>query len=235
MRGAGLSLERWKIAEAECVPVHEGSTFAIAMRDGVAPPGSKAGSRMESIRRNMRGPTGSARLVSGGGGRRGSAGAALRAEVGSSDWFIVLMTPSKETRRAEGRDQLGRNPREWNEVRTQSRVTLPATLARVNAAARTAVQTRFTALLHHVDNAALDRAFHRQKRQASAGIDGMTVAMYEQDLERNLQDLCARIHTGRYRPQPVRRVFIPKAMAGSDRLACRRWKTRLSKARSPRC
>jgi retron-type reverse transcriptase len=124
------------------------------------------------------------------------------------------MTPSKETRRAEGRDQLGRNPREWNEVRTQSRVTLPATLARVNAAARTAVQTRFTALLHHVDNAALERAFRRQKRQASAGIDGMSVAMYEQDLERNLQDLCARIHTGRYRPQPVRRVFIPKADGG---------------------
>src|SRR5882762_1741286 len=68
MRGAGLSLEMWKITEAEWVPVHEGSTCAIATRDGVAPPGSKAGSRMESIRRNMRGPTGSAGMVAGGGG-----------------------------------------------------------------------------------------------------------------------------------------------------------------------
>ena len=62
---------------------HEGSTCVIAMRDDAAPSGSKAASRMKSIRRNMRGPTGSAGLVSGGGWRRGIAGAAVRAEVGS--------------------------------------------------------------------------------------------------------------------------------------------------------
>src|SRR6202047_1111832 len=124
------------------------------------------------------------------------------------------MTPSKETRRAEGRGQPGRNPGEGTRVRTQSRAALPSNLARVNAAARMAVPTRFTALLHHVDIAALERAFRRQRRQASAGIDGVTVAMYAQDLELNLGDLCARIHTGRYRPQPVRRVYIPKADGG---------------------
>jgi RNA-directed DNA polymerase len=124
------------------------------------------------------------------------------------------MTPSKETRRAEGRGQPGRNPREGGRVRTQSRVALPPNLARVNAAAHVAVQTRFTALLHHIDVEALERAFRRQKRQASAGVDGITVADYEQNLEANLQDLCARVHTGRYRPQPVRRVYIPKADGG---------------------
>ena len=124
------------------------------------------------------------------------------------------MTPSKETRRAEGRGQPEGNPHEGSRVRTQSRAALPANLARVNVAAREAVQTRFTALLHHVDAEALERAFRRQKRQASAGVDGITVADYEQNLEANLQDLCARVHTGRYRPQPVRRVYIPKADGG---------------------
>ena len=83
MWGAGLSLEMWKIAKAERVPSLEGSMCAIAMRDGVASPGSKAVSRMESKRRNMRGPIGSAGLVSGGGCRRGAVGADIRAEIGS--------------------------------------------------------------------------------------------------------------------------------------------------------
>ena len=83
MWGAGLSLEMWKFAKAERVPNLEGGTCVIAMRDGVASPGSKAGSRMESNRRHMRDPIGSAGLVSGGGWQRGKARGANRAEIGS--------------------------------------------------------------------------------------------------------------------------------------------------------
>ena len=64
-------------------PKHEGSMCTVDMRDGDAPPGSKAASRTKGEHRNMRGPTGSVGLVSGGGGRRGAAGAVIRAEVGS--------------------------------------------------------------------------------------------------------------------------------------------------------
>ena len=99
-------------------------------------------------------------------------------------------------------------------VRTQSRVAFIATLARVNEVARRSRQTRFTALLHHVDGGALKRAFWRQRRRASAGVDGVTVEAYEKDLEANIRDLCDRVHTGRYRPQPVRRVNIPKPDGG---------------------
>ncbi len=73
--------------------------------------------------------------------------------------------------------------REERRVRTQSRVAWPANLARVNAAARKAVQTRFTALLHHIDLAAFERAFWRQKRAASAGVDGITMTEYERNLQ----------------------------------------------------
>jgi hypothetical protein len=62
---------------------HEGNMSIVVMRDDAAPPGSKAGSRMDSNHRNMRGPTGSAGLVSGGGRQQGTAGAGTRAEVGS--------------------------------------------------------------------------------------------------------------------------------------------------------
>jgi len=84
----------------------------------------------------------------------------------------------------------------------------------VNVAALKAAQTRFTALLHHIDVDALERSFRRQKRRASAGVDGVTVNEYASNLEANLRDLVARIHTGRYRPQPVRRVYIPKPDGG---------------------
>ena len=40
------------------------------------------------------------------------------------------------------------------------------------------------------------------------------MADYERNLEANLQNLCDRVHTGRYRPRPVRRVYIPKADGG---------------------
>src|SRR5687767_2439645 len=72
---------------------------------------------------------------------------------------------------------------------------------------------RFTALLHHVDVAALERAFRRQKRQASAGVDGMTGALRAEPGGQPPRSLRA-VHTGHYRPQPVRRVYIPKADGG---------------------
>ena len=49
------------------------------------------------------------------------------------DRFIVLMTPPKETRRAEGRDWPEGILREEAGVRTQSRVALPPNLARLLA------------------------------------------------------------------------------------------------------
>src|SRR5712692_6307052 len=87
-------------------------------------------------------------------------------------------------------------------------------LRRVNDAARCSGQTRFTALLHHVDVAALERAFRRQRRTASPGVDRVTVAEYEQALESNLQHLHARVHSGQYWPKPVRRTYIPKSDGG---------------------
>jgi hypothetical protein len=101
------------------------------------------------------------------------------------------MMPPKETRCAEGRGRPEGEPRENARVRTQRRITLHANLARVNEAARRNKNTRFTEL-YHVDVGALERAFRRLKRSAAPGVDGETVASYEQELARNLERLhCA--------------------------------------------
>jgi group II intron reverse transcriptase/maturase len=49
----------------------------------------------------------------------------------------------------------------------------------------------------------------------ATGVDGITKAEYGQELERNLDDLTAQLGRLGYRPQPVRRVYIPKV--GSDK------------------
>ena len=121
---------------------------------------------------------------------------------------------AKATSRPEGRPRLMGSSGEQARDRTQSRVILSANLTRVNEAAKRSRQTRFTALLHHVDVAALERAYRRLRRQAAPGVDGVTVESYGQDLEGNLRDLADRVHGGRCWPLPVRRTYIPKADGG---------------------
>jgi group II intron reverse transcriptase/maturase len=87
----------------------------------------------------------------------------------------------------------------------------PNALDRVREVARRDKEARFTALLHHVDVARLWAAYWAIRPQAAAGVDGVTWATYGQDLEANLRDLHQRVHTGRYRARPSRRVYIPKA------------------------
>jgi retron-type reverse transcriptase len=54
-------------------------------------------------------------------------------------------------------------------------------------------------------------AFFALRREAAPGVDGVTWADYEADLEPRLADLHGRVHRGAYRPLPSRRVYIPKA------------------------
>jgi RNA-directed DNA polymerase len=54
-------------------------------------------------------------------------------------------------------------------------------------------------------------AFTRVKtRKGAAGSDHQTIEMFEKDLEGNLARLSKELKNGAYRPQPVRRVWIPK-------------------------
>jgi group II intron reverse transcriptase/maturase len=95
--------------------------------------------------------------------------------------------------------------------RAQDRARVSQALDRVREAARQRKTERFTALLHHVNIDTLRTAFYALKRRAAAGVDGVTWQDYEADLEPRLRELHDRVHRGAYRPQPSRRVFIPKA------------------------
>ena len=53
-------------------------------------------------------------------------------------------------------------------------------------------------------------AYRLTRKDGAPGIDGVTAAEYEQNLEANLSDLLERTKSGRYQAPPVRRVYIPK-------------------------
>ncbi|EQD53583.1 RNA-directed DNA polymerase (Reverse transcriptase), partial [mine drainage metagenome] len=94
--------------------------------------------------------------------------------------------------------------------RTPSQISMFSGLDRVRERARQEKKERFTALLHHVDVDLLRAAFFWLKRDAAAGVDGLTWQEYGQNLEERLVDLHARVHRGAYRALPSRRKFIPK-------------------------
>ena len=69
----------------------------------------------------------------------------------------------------------------------------------------------FTSLHHLMDIDWMHEAYRRTRKDGAAGIDGVTAADYETELEANLESLLNRIKSGRYYAPPVRRHYIPKA------------------------
>ena len=146
------------------------------------------------------------------GGRKGNQSGGQRSEgVGglqSSDDAGERAGP--RTRSSEGgpsaRELLGRNA-----TRPSRRMFASTQLGKVAERARQEPAGRFHALAHLIDKDALHRAFVRLRAEAAVGVDGVTKEMYDRDREVHLQDLHGRLRTGRYRHQPIRRVYIPKA------------------------
>jgi RNA-directed DNA polymerase len=83
--------------------------------------------------------------------------------------------------------------------------------------ARTKRGTALCSLHHVIDLDWMKEAYRLTRKDGAPGIDGVTAADYEANLEANLVDLLDRIKSGRYRAPPVRRAYIPKA-DGSQRM-----------------
>jgi RNA-directed DNA polymerase len=137
-------------------------------------------------------------------------------ERGKSDGRVVPVKPANKFVRAEAESVEERRPAEGNTA-SKTRPGLragpgaPSALERVREVARRDKEARFTALLHHVDLDRLRAAYWAIRPQAAPGVDGVTWEAYGQDLQVRLQDLHARLHSGRYRARPSRRSYIPKA------------------------
>ena len=76
--------------------------------------------------------------------------------------------------------------------------------------ARREPKLTLTTLAHHIDAVWMREAYRRIRKDAAAGVDGVTAAQYEADLEANLTELLERFKSGRYRAPAVRRVHLEK-------------------------
>jgi RNA-directed DNA polymerase len=74
----------------------------------------------------------------------------------------------------------------------------------------------FTSLAHHLDVEWMREAYRRTRKDGAAGVDGVTAADYERDLQGNLERLLDRAKSGAYRAPPVRRVHIPKGNSATE-------------------
>ena len=74
-------------------------------------------------------------------------------------------------------------------------------LLRVVERAQREPEGRFHSLAHLIDVPALERAYRRSRKDAAAGVDGVTKEQYGQDLEQNLRDLHERMKAKPLHPQ----------------------------------
>ena len=102
------------------------------------------------------------------------------------------------------------NADQQSTCRTQSRVSVSQALDRIRKVARERKKEKFTALFHHISVELLGDAFYELKEDAAPGVDRLTWDDYEVELDRNIEDLHARVQRGAYRALPSRRVYIPK-------------------------
>jgi group II intron reverse transcriptase/maturase len=72
-------------------------------------------------------------------------------------------------------------------------------------------ELKFTSLAHHLNEGFLNGCYFELKRNKAPGIDRVTFGEYGEKLGENIKDLVERLKSRRYRPQPIRRVYIPKA------------------------
>ena len=137
-----------------------------------------------------------------------------------------LIVPSKRANnadeaqpRAAAESVEGRGPAKGNEEsargglidRPQRRNHQSGGLFGVRLAAEKNRKLRFTNLMHHLTLELLHASFFDLKKKAAPGIDDVTWREYAPDFEKRLEDLHARVHSGRYRAQPSKRQWIPKS------------------------
>jgi group II intron reverse transcriptase/maturase len=94
--------------------------------------------------------------------------------------------------------------------RLRTRIVMCTDIDRIAELAKEDPKRQFYSIAHLITVEKLYEAFRSLRKNASAGIDGVTYAEYETNAEENIRQLHRRLVAGKYQAQPLRRVYIPK-------------------------
>lgn len=83
-------------------------------------------------------------------------------------------------------------------------------LERIAKIAKDKPEEGFTSLIHLINKETLIECHKDMNGKKSSGVDKVTKAEYEENLESNVEDLLSRMKRQAYKPQPAKRVYIPK-------------------------
>lgn len=72
-------------------------------------------------------------------------------------------------------------------------------------------------LIHYISEDTLKDKHQQMQKNKAPGIDDITKKEYQQNLDENIQNLINRMKSQAYKPQPVRRAYIPKVGSGKLR------------------
>jgi RNA-directed DNA polymerase len=97
-----------------------------------------------------------------------------------------------------------------NKSGTQMRESLSTKLNRLSQTANLKPAFQFQNIAHLVTEEMLLWSYRELRKDAASGIDGVKSKDYEVNLEMNIRDLHTRLKDGRYRAQPLRRIYIEK-------------------------
>ena len=94
----------------------------------------------------------------------------------------------------------------YTEMETQT----PNKLILIAERAKREPAFQFISLAHLLDAGFLKSCYLELGRDRASGVDGVSWQEYGKDLEKNLENLVNRMKVKQYKPQPVKRVYIPK-------------------------
>ena len=93
---------------------------------------------------------------------------------------------------------------------TEMENIMPTKLALISGRARREPWCQFISLAHLLNAGFLKECYYSLGRDRASGIDGVSWKEYGKQLDENLNNLLIRMKAKRYKPQPAKRVYIPK-------------------------